>query len=115
MPALALITDSTADIPAAEAERAGVRIVRARSAFEEHAFSDGELDAATLYGRMRAEGRAPRPFGVPELEWRAAFEAALAEAESVLCLVMPFDVSPSFTTASAAMLSMDDAPIKILN
>jgi DegV family protein with EDD domain len=115
MPALALITDSTADIPVAEAEEAGVRIVRARSAFEEHAFSDGDLDPATLYGRMRDEGRAPRPFGVPELEWRAAFDAALADAGSVLCLVMPFDVSPSFTTASAAMLSMDDAPIKILN
>jgi DegV family protein with EDD domain len=115
MPALALITDSTADIPAAEAERAGVRIVRARAAFEEHAFNDGDLRAGELYGRMRSERRAPRPFGVPEAAWREAFDAALREHDAVLCLVMPFDVSPSFTTASAAMLSMDEPPIKILN
>lgn len=115
MPALALITDSTADIPISLAAEAGIRIVRARSAFEEHAFSDGELSASELYGRMRGEGRAPRPFGVPEAEWKAAFQAALGESRAVLCLVMPFDVSPSFTTASAAMLSMDDPPIKILN
>jgi fatty acid-binding protein DegV len=104
MPALALITDSTADIPAGLAAKAGIRVVRARSAFEEHAFSDGELPASELYGRMRAEGRGPRPFGVPETEWRAAFDAALTEARAILCLVMPIDVSPSFTTPSAAML-----------
>lgn len=115
MPALALVTDSTADIPEAEAAQAGVRVVRARSAFEEHAFSDGELSAGDLYGRMRTEVRAPRPFGVPEAAWRVAFDEALRDSDAVLCLVMPFDVSPSFTTACAAMLSMDDVPIKILN
>ncbi|MGH2610141.1 MAG: DegV family protein [Tepidiformaceae bacterium] len=115
MPALALITDSTADIPAGLAAEAGITVVRARSAFEEHAFSDGDTSASDLYGRMRAESRAPRPFGVPETAWRAAFDAALKDARAILCLVMPFDVSPSFTTASAAMLSMDDPPIKILN
>ncbi len=115
MPALALITDSTADIPAELAAEAGITVVRARSAFEEHAFSDGDITPADVYRRMRAEQRAPRPFGVPETEWRAAFDAALKDARAILCLVMPFDVSPSFTTASAAMLSMDDPPIKILN
>ena len=115
MPALALITDSTADIPSAIAAEAGVRVVQARAAFEEHAFNDNEQSAAQLYGRMRMEQRAPRPFGVPEPAFKAAFEAASAEADGILCLVMPFDVSPSFTTASAAMLSLDAPNIKILN
>jgi DegV family protein with EDD domain len=115
MPALALITDSTADVPAELAAEAGITLVPARAAFEEHAFNDGDITPADVYRRMRAEERAPRPFGVPETAWRAAFDAALKEARAILCLVMPFDVSPSFTTASAAMLSMDDPPIKILN
>ncbi|HEX6032030.1 MAG TPA: DegV family protein [Tepidiformaceae bacterium] len=115
MPRLALVTDSTADIPPDVAGEIGVRVVQARAAFEEHAFDDNATPASVLYGRMRAEGKAPRPFGVPEPAFRAAFEAALKESPSVLCLVMPFDVSPSFTTAAAAMLSMDDVDIKILN
>ena len=115
MQPLALITDSTADIPPALAAEAGVRVVHARAAFEEHAFGDHEQTASQLYGRMRAEQRAPRPFGVPEPAFKAAFEEALDAADAILCLVMPFDVSPSFTTASAAMLSLDATNIKILN
>lgn len=115
MQPLALITDSTADLPPALAAAAGVRVVHARAAFEEHAFGDHEQTASQLYGRMRAEQRAPRPFGVPEPAFKAAFEEALNFADAILCLVMPFDVSPSFTTASAAMLSLDASNIKILN
>ena len=115
MASLALITDSTADIPAPLAEKAGVRVVQSRAAFEEHAFDDDEQPASALYARMRAEQRAPRPFGVPESSFKAAFEEALADSREILCLVMPFDVSPSFTTASAAMLSLDAPNIKILN
>lgn len=115
MAALALITDSTADIPAGLAIEAGVSVVQARAAFEEHAFNDDEQPASALYARMRAEQRAPRPFGVPEPAFKAAFAEALAQSPEVLCLVMPFDVSPSFTTASAAMLSLETGGIKILN
>lgn len=115
MPALTLVTDSSADLPPELQEELGIIVVPGRCAFDEHSFADGELSSAEFYGRMRHERRPPRPFGAPEEAFRVAFEAALARSPQLVCLVMPFDVVPSFTTASAAMLSMDGVDIKILN
>ena len=111
----ALITDSTADIPPVLLGELGVRVVPVRFAFDEESFLDGEMDAADFYSRLAGSPHAPRTFGVSEAAFREAFSAALESADSVLCMVTPFDVSPTFTTASAAMLSMDDVDIKILN
>ncbi len=111
----ALITDSTADLPPALADSLGVRVVPVRFAFDEESFLDGELSSAEFFGRLGSAPHPPRTFGVSEAAFRAAFEETLAQAETILCLVTPFDVSPTFTTASAAMLSMDHVDIKILN
>src|SRR4051812_20613331 len=94
----AIVTDSTCDLPADVAEALGILIVPSRFAFQADAVEDGQLDAANFYRRLAAEAHAPRIFGVPEAAFRAAFERALGEAASVLCLVTPFDVSASFTT-----------------
>jgi DegV family protein with EDD domain len=112
---LALVTDSSADMPATLSAELGVIVVPTRFAFDQDTHTDQTLSAEEFYGRMRAEAHPPRTFGAPEAAFRAAFEQALEGADSVLCLVTPFDVSPSFTTASAATLSMDDVDIKILN
>jgi DegV family protein with EDD domain len=110
-----IVTDSSADLPPGAAAALGVSVVPARFALAADSYSDGELPAHELYERLRAEAGPPRSFGVPEAAFRAAFDHAIEVADTVLCLVTPFDVSPSFTTASAAMLSMDEGDIKIMN
>jgi DegV family protein with EDD domain len=91
--------------------------VPASIAFADRRFVDGELAPADFYARMRDTGETPLPSGVPERGFRQAFDLAIASTGEAICLVMPFDVVPSFTTASAAMLSLDEAgpAIKILN
>lgn len=119
MHAAALVCDSTADLPPQLAEELGVSVVRASFAFDEQRYLDGDLSASQFYARMRTSPNLPRPFGAGEKAFAEAFTSALARAESVTCLVMPFDVNPSFTTAAAAMLAIKDtqpdAQIKILN
>jgi DegV family protein with EDD domain len=115
VPTLTLITDTTADLPMELQRELGIRVVPASAAFEEHAFVDGELPPAAFYARMEAEQRAPRPFGVREELFRKAFAEVLDAAGTVLCLVTPFDVMPTFTTASAAMLTLDRPGIKVAN
>ncbi|MGI8927034.1 MAG: DegV family protein [Tepidiformaceae bacterium] len=118
MPKIALVTDTTADIPPAVAAELGVRVVPGSVAFAEHAFIDGELSARDFFARMRGGAELPRPFAVREAAYKAAFDAALADGKSVVCMVMPFDVTPSFTTAAAAMLAIGEAgqvDIKITN
>lgn len=115
----ALVCDSTTDLPPHLAADLGISVVRASFAFDEQRYLDGDLSAAEFYARMRASPHLPRPFGAAEKAFAQAFASGLAHAESVTCLVMPFDVNPSFTTAAAAMLAIKDtqpdAQIKILN
>jgi DegV family protein with EDD domain len=114
---VALVTDSTAGLSAAMAAELGVTAVPASFAFAEERFLDGsETD---VYGRMRTTLSAPRTFGVAEAAFRTAFEAGLKRHDSVLAVLAPFDVNPSFTTACAAMLGIQfdhpGAAIKVSN
>ncbi len=115
MQRVALVTDSSADIPVSMQSETGVIVVPASFGFDDRVFTDGDVAAREFYARMSAGGEGPRPFGAGESRFAKAFRDALEVAESALCLVTPFDVSPTFTTASAAVLAMDDAPIKVLN
>jgi len=115
MPRIVLVTDSSAGIPGAVAAEAGIVVVQGTFALGDTTLLDGELAAAELYQRMAADGAAPRPFGVSEPAFRAAFEAVFAACDEPFCLLTPFDVNPSFTIANAAMLSLDDVDMKVVN
>ncbi|MBI2767932.1 MAG: DegV family EDD domain-containing protein [Chloroflexi bacterium] len=116
MPRLVLVTDSSADVPAAVLAEGGVVVVAANTAFQEHSFTEGDLKPAEFYARMVREAKAPRPSGVSEKGWRAAFDAVLAAGDTPVALVTPFDVLASFTTCVAAALSYEGAAdIKVLN
>jgi fatty acid-binding protein DegV len=58
---VALVTDTTADLPRALAAQLGVHVAPAGVAFADHFFEDGESDAAAFFARMRARGESPRP------------------------------------------------------
>jgi DegV family protein with EDD domain len=107
----ALVTDSTADLP----EGSGPVVVPAHVAFSDRNFSDAEITAAEYYRRLRSSDDAPYLSCPSEDEYRAAFEKALTEGGSVLCLVTPFDMIPSFTSANAAAVTLRPETIKIVN
>jgi|GEM_PF-1606382 len=119
MQRVALVTDSTAGLPPAIAAELGVRVVPASFAFADERVVDGSLPWGEVYRRMEREGTAPRTFGVAESGFREAFSAGLAELGAVFCVLAPFDVNPSFTTACAAMLAIQfdqpEARIKVAN
>jgi DegV family protein with EDD domain len=119
MKRVALVTDSTAALPSAVAAELGIGVARASFAFADERMVDGAVPWAEVYSRMGEESAAPRTFGVAEAAFRETFEAGLREAQSVFCLLAPFDVNPSFTTACAAMLAIQfddpEARIKVAN
>lgn len=116
---IALITDSASNLPAAVAQELGIRVVAGSFAFADERLGDEPQAMAGMYRRMSASSQAPRTFGPTEAAWTRAFRDGLNEADAVVCLVTPFDVSSSFTTASAAMLAIQfdqtEARIKIVN
>ncbi len=118
-PGVALVTDSTAGLSTVLAESLGISVVPASFAFSEERFLEGDGPASSVYERMASTGIAPRSFGAAEAGFRKSFEEGLRSCGSVLCLVTPFDVNPSFTTANAAMLAIQfdepEARIKVAN
>ena len=119
MQKVAVVTDSTAGIPGDAAEALGIAVVPASYAFEDQRSLDGASPWKGVYERITRDGRPPRAFGVAEAAFREAFEAGLERCGAVFCLVTPFDVNPSFTTACAAQLAIQfdapDAQIKVAN
>lgn len=119
MKKVALVTDSTAALTQALAAELGIVVAPASFAFADERSVDGTVPWADVYRRMRTDGLAPRSFGVAEAAFRGAFDGVLKEADALFCLLAPFDVNPSFTTACAAMLAIQfdepDARIKVAN
>lgn len=119
MQRVSIVTDSTAGLPPEVAAELGIALVPASFAFAEERHLDGAIPWPVVYDRMTAQATAPRTFGVAESAFRTAFEAGLKRAETVLGIVSPFGVNPSFTTACAAMLAIQfdqpEAKIKVLN
>lgn len=106
-----LVTDSTADLP----EGSGIFVVPAHVAFSDKNFSDAEISPAEFYRRLRSSDETPYLSCPSEDEYRAAFEKSLTDGSSALCLVTPFDMIPSFTSANAAAVTLRPANIKIVN
>ncbi len=116
---IALVTDSAANLPAEVAGELGILVAPGSYAFDDERVVEQASALPKMFERMRETGEAPRTFGPTEAAWTGAFLAGLERADSVLCLVTPFDVSSSFTTASAAMLAIQfdrpEARIKVVN
>lgn len=116
---LALVTDSVSNLATSLAGELDVTVVPASFAFDDERLHDGAESNGAMFARMATQGVAPRTFGPTEAAWSDAFRQALDRAGAVACLVTPFDVASSFTTASAAMLAIQfdhpEAQIKIVN
>lgn len=114
-----LVTDTTTCLGGAAAGELRIAVARGSFAFADERVVDDELAWRAAYDRMRAGAGVPRTFAPAEAAFMEQFRRAAERGQAVLCLVTPFDVSPSFTTASAAMLTVQDevptARIKISN
>lgn len=115
MKRLVLVTDSTADLPAGVAAERGIRVTATTFAFQGRTYTDGEVPLEELYRAMREGAEAPAPFGAPEVAFRRVFREIMDDGGEPVCVVAPYDVNPSFTTAIAAMLSLDGADMKVVN
>jgi len=112
---VAIVTDSTCEIPPEAAARHHITVAPAKFAFEQRAVADGSLPWPSFYARMADSAEAPQTFGTSEDDFFAAFEAALTLGEEVLCLLTPFDVSPSYTTATGAAIGCAAGAVNIEN
>lgn len=112
MTKVAIVTDTTADLPAGEPD---VEVVPARVAFADRYFTDAEITPAEFFRRMSETGEVPMASSPSEDDFLAAFERALQAGGPVLCLVTPLDLIPSFTAANAAAVDLRGSPVQVVN
>ncbi len=111
-----LAADSTCDLPAAEAERAGLTIVPLKVIIGEEVFADGrEIDAATLYSRMRTSTVVPRTSQPTPAEFEAVFSTLGADGNPIVLTTISAEMSGTYSAAAQARDAFPDRDIRIID
>ena len=116
MSAVHLVADSTCDFRPAEAEALGVAIVPLSVIIGDEVFADGrDIDAATLYARMRASAIAPRTSQPSPADFEAVFARLGADGGPVVCTTISADMSGTYGAATSAREALPDLDIRVLD
>jgi DegV family protein with EDD domain len=111
---LGIVSDSSVDLPAAEAQRLGIEIAPLQVAFATEFFIDTNLPRAEFYRRLPGEPRLPVVAAAMPADFLAAYRRAHERADSILCLINPFESCSTYTSAySAAVVAKRDNQIGV--
>jgi DegV family protein with EDD domain len=119
--AVRIVTDSTADIPLAQAQTLGITIVPLTVFFGEQAFLDGiELDNAGFYRKLQESKALPRTSQPPPAAFQEAYKSLISEgAEGILSIHVSSKFSGTYQSACTAHdalpASLKKVPIVILD
>lgn len=112
---ITIVTDSSVDLPAAEAARLGVVIAPLSVAFADENLHDAGLGREEFYKRLEGAQRPPLVSGASADAFEEAFTAAKQRGGEVVCLVMSIDSSFTYVAAEVAVRKVSGVEISILN
>lgn len=102
--ALAVVTDSSADLPDAVLDRHHIALVPLQVMFGSSSFRDRvELKPEDFYRRLRDSAELPTTSQPPPADFLQAFRAARAEASEVVAVLLGSNLSGTFSAAQAAV------------
>ncbi len=102
MQPVAVVTDSTSDLPAALAQDNGVRVVPLTVNFAEESFVDGDLTQEEFFKRMKASPKLPTTSQPPVGAFVEAYERALERADAVVSVHISSKLSGTMESARQA-------------
>ncbi|MGH2561793.1 MAG: DegV family protein [Thermomicrobiales bacterium] len=98
-----VVTDSTADIPAALARSLGIRVVPLSVQFGEQTFLDGiELSAAEFLAKLVTSSELPKTSQPPTTAFESIFREEVDAGRQVVCLTIASRLSGTFNSARLA-------------
>ena len=116
MSSVHLVADSTCDLPVADAQRAGLSIVPLKVIIGEDVFADGvDIDAATLYRRMRSSPVVPRTSQPTPAEFETVFTGLAADGAAVFCTTISSAMSGTHSAAAQAAEGLPDLDIHVFD
>ncbi|RPF46551.1 DegV family protein with EDD domain [Thermodesulfitimonas autotrophica] len=115
MQELAIVTDSTADLPPALAQEMGITIVPLKVIFGREVYRDGvDLDRTTFYQRLHAGEVATTSQPSPG-EFEAAYRHLLTRAKSIVSIHISRRLSGTVNAAETARSLLPEADITVVD
>src|SRR5262245_54760536 len=104
-----IVTDSSADLPADEAERLGVEVVPLSIRFGTDEYTDGvDLSVSQFYDKMATSSELPETAAPSPGAFEAAFRRqAEAGADAVVCVNLSSGLSATIQAAQNAAQALD--------
>ena len=113
---VAVVTDSTVDLPAARAAELGLEIGRVTYVIDGEAFLiDLGMDAPAFIDRVDRRTQRASSAGVNADDFSKAYERALARAPEALCITMPRKISSTWTFALTAADLFDPGQVEVFD
>ncbi|RUS46475.1 DegV family protein [Cohnella sp. AR92] len=109
MTSVAIVTDSTADIPAEVRERLGIGMVPLRVHFGEEGYLDNiDLQPAEFYQKLTTYQGLPKSSQPSPADFLEAFEKRIAEGKEVISINLSSALSGTYQSALLAKSMLDD-------
>jgi DegV family protein with EDD domain len=114
--AVHLVADSTCDLRSEDAKRAGLTIVPLKVIIGDEVFADGQdIDAATLYRRMRTSPVVPRTSQPTPAEFEEAYATLGADGGAIVCTTISANMSGTHSAAVQASEALPDLDIHVFD
>lgn len=111
MPKTAIVTDSSACLPAELIRAHRITIVPLAFLFDDDLHHDGSLSSRDFYALLRASRKFPTTASPPPAAFVEAFRQAAHTAEAVLCITLPSAFSGTYSSALTAIdLAQQELP-----
>ena len=110
-----IVTDSSVDLPAAEAARLGIVVAPLSVSFADENLHDEGLDRVEFYRRLEAAPRPPTVTGASADAFAEAFTAAKQRGEEIVCMVMSVESSFTYVAAEVAYRRVAGLQLSIIN
>ncbi|HET8913965.1 MAG TPA: DegV family protein [Ktedonobacteraceae bacterium] len=119
--AVRIVTDSTADLPADQAEALGITVVPLTVFFGDEAYLDNvDLDTAGFYEKLQASKDLPRTSQPSPAKFQEAYSKLISEgADGILSVHLSGKLSGTYQSARTASESLTDeerrVPIEVID
>ncbi|MGE5579401.1 MAG: DegV family protein [Bacillota bacterium] len=116
MNTIAIVTDSTCDIPHQEAEKAGITIVPLSVIHGDKSYLDGvDLTPATFYPLLKSSSVLPTTSQPSPAQFQKAYEKVLESASEIVSIHISSELSATSSSARMAAEAVGDERIHVID
>ena len=114
--AVKIVSDSTADIPDALAERLGIAIVPAYVLLDDVAYREGvDISRDQFYARLMTAPRLPSTSQPTPADFAARLEPLIAAGHQAFCITVPAQLSGTYNSAVQAARQFPDGAVTVID